>query len=91
MSLDAFRQEPFPAALTPPRKSSASALGPHSGTEAMLAFAGAFGCLIGAFHKAENKCRRDLRAVTLGMGRALSIGAARSAAIAGCHCFDFLG
>jgi hypothetical protein len=32
-----------------------------------------FGWLISAFHKAEKLARRELRAVTLGWGRALSI------------------
>ena len=71
MSLDAFREQAFAAALPPTREDRAAAFGPHSGTETVLPFARSFGWLIRAFHKTE-KSRRDLGAVTVGTSVVLS-------------------
>ena len=73
MALDTFRQETFATALTPPGEGGASTLGSHPRPKAMLLLAGSFRWLISAFHKAENFAGRELRAVTLGWGRGLSI------------------
>jgi hypothetical protein len=51
MSVNAFRQQAFAAALAPPREGGAAALGPHTGAKAMLALARSLRWLISAFHK----------------------------------------
>jgi hypothetical protein len=51
MSLDAFREQPFAAALPPARKDRAAGLGAHPGTETVLTFACSLGWLVRAFHK----------------------------------------
>ena len=51
MSLDAFWQQPFAAALPPARKDRATAFGTHPGTETVLTFACSLGWLVSAFHK----------------------------------------
>jgi len=51
MSLDAFWQQTFAAALPPTRKGRATAFGTHSGAETVLTFACSLGRLVGAFHK----------------------------------------
>lgn len=43
-------QQALATALTAAAEDGASALGSHAGTEAELAFAGAFGRLVSAFH-----------------------------------------
>jgi len=73
MYLDPFWQQPLAAALTPPSQRSAPTFRFHARAKPMLAFAGALGWLVGAFHKAEKRFRNDSRAVTVGMSRTLSI------------------
>jgi len=51
VSLDAFGQQAFPAALAPARKGRATAFGTHPGAETVLTFACSLGWLISAFHK----------------------------------------
>jgi hypothetical protein len=53
MALNAFRQETFATALTPPGESGASAFGPHARAKTVLLLARSFGRLISAFHKAD--------------------------------------
>jgi hypothetical protein len=53
MSLDAFREQPFAAALTPARKDRTPAFGTHPRTKTVLTFACSFGRLVSAFHKTE--------------------------------------
>jgi hypothetical protein len=53
MTIDAFWQQTFAAALTTTRQGSASAFGPHAGAKTVLLLARSFGWLISAFHKAE--------------------------------------
>ena len=73
VAINAFRQKSLSSALTAAREGGASAFRPHSGTKTVLLLARSFGWLISAFHKAEKLARRELRAVILGWGRALSI------------------
>ena len=73
VTIDSFRQETFSAALTTPGETGPTAFGSHAGTEAVLAFASPFGCLISAFHKAEKFLRRELKAVILGWHEGLSM------------------
>jgi hypothetical protein len=73
VKIDAFWEQTFATALAPAREGGASAFGLHPRTETVLLFASAFGWLIRSFHKTEKLLRRDLRAVTVGMSRALSI------------------
>jgi hypothetical protein len=49
--LDALWQKPLAAALAPPGKRGAAALGFHACTKSMLAFTRALRWLISAFHK----------------------------------------
>ena len=51
MQIDALRQEPLAAALAATRQGGPPALRAHARPKAMLTFAGAFGRLVGAFHK----------------------------------------
>ena len=53
MTIDAFWQQTFAAALTTTREGGASAFGPHARAKTVLALARSFGWLISAFHKAE--------------------------------------
>ena len=73
VAIDAFRQKSLASALATAREGGASAFRPHAGPKTVLLLARSFGWLISAFHKAEKLARRELRAVTLGWGRALSI------------------
>jgi len=73
MALDAFRQKSLASPLATTRESGASAFRSHARAKTMLLLARSFGWLISAFHKAAKLVRRELRAVTLGWGRALSI------------------
>jgi hypothetical protein len=73
VALNTFGQKSLPAALPPAGKYGAAALGLHAGAEPVLAFARAFRWLISAFHRAENRCWRDLGAVKVWMTKALSI------------------
>ena len=57
MYLDAFWQKALAAALAPARERGAPALGLHARAKPVLPFAGAFGCLVSAFHKAEKRFR----------------------------------
>ena len=77
MSLDAFREQPLAAALSPAGKDRAPGFGFHPGTKTVLTFACSLGGLVSSFHKTE-KAPVRWRAVTLGMSTALSIGRARS-------------
>lgn len=73
MTIDAFWQQTFAAALTTTREGGAPAFGPHARAKTVLLLARSFGWLISALHKAEKLTRRELRAVTLGWRRVLSI------------------
>lgn len=73
VAIDALWQKPFAPALPPSGERGAAAFCAHARAKAVLAFARAFGWLVGSFHKAEQSLRRELGAVTLGMGRGLSI------------------
>ena len=77
MFLDAFREQALAAALSPACKYRATAFGLHAGTKTVLTFACSLGGLVSPFHKTE-KASVGLRAVTLGMSTALSIGRVRS-------------
>jgi hypothetical protein len=59
VSLDAFWQQPFAAALAPAGERGASAFGFHACAKAMLTFAGALGWLVSAFHKSEQRFRLE--------------------------------
>ncbi len=87
VAFDAFRQEPFAAALAASRERGASALGPHARAETMLLFARSFRWLISAFHKAGKFAGRELRAVTLGWSGALSTKGRRDGEIGSTFCF----
>ncbi len=50
MLLNAFGEETFAAALTAPRQGRTSTFSAHAGAKSVLAFAGAFRSLKGAFH-----------------------------------------
>src|SRR5437868_9849111 len=50
MNFRAFRQQPFPSTLTPPREGGASAFGAHAGAKTVLVFPGALRALECAFH-----------------------------------------
>jgi hypothetical protein len=71
MSLDAFREQTFAAALPPARQNRAPAFGTHSRTETVLTFARSLGRLVSAFHKTG--LPPDWKAVTLGVSKPLSI------------------
>jgi hypothetical protein len=71
-----FRQEAFAAALSPTSERGPATFGFHSRPKPVLLLACALGWLISAFHKAEASLRSELRAVTVGMTRALSISRA---------------
>jgi hypothetical protein len=73
MSIYALGKEPFPTALATSREGSAPAFRPHPGTKTVLALARPFRWLVSAFHKAGKYTRRELRAVTLGWSKRLSI------------------
>ncbi len=73
MALDAFGQQSLASALAASCECGASAFRPHARSKTVLLLAGPLGWLISTFHKAERYARRELRAVTLGWGRALSI------------------
>ncbi len=77
MFLDAFREQALAAALSPTCKYRATAFGLHASTKTVLTFACSLGGLVSPFHKTE-KASVGLRAVTLGMSTALSIGRVRS-------------
>ena len=77
MFLDAFWEQALPAALSPACKYRATAFAFHAGTKTVLPFACSLGGLVSPFHKTE-KASVALRAVTLGMSTALSIGRVRS-------------
>jgi hypothetical protein len=81
VAINPFRQKPFTSALTASRERGAAAFGPHARAKTVLAFACALGWLISAFHKAEKYLRRELRAVTLGWSRGLSMRAERTMSI----------
>jgi hypothetical protein len=76
MFLDAFGEQAFAAALSPACKYRATAFGLHAGTKTVLTFPCSFGRLVSPFHKTE-EASVGLRAVTLGMSTALSIGRVR--------------
>jgi hypothetical protein len=68
MPLDAFRKKTLSAALAPARQRGASAFTTHTGAKSMLALAGAFGWLKGAFH--NGGCAKDAgRAYVRKLGR----------------------
>jgi hypothetical protein len=77
MFLDAFREQALAAALSPACKYCATPFGLHAGTKTVLTFACSLGGLVSPFHKTD-KASMGLRAVTLGMSTALSIGRVRS-------------
>jgi hypothetical protein len=76
MFLDTFGEQAFAAALSPACKYRATAFF-HAGTKTVLTFACSLGRLVSPFHKTD-KASVGLRAVTLGMSTALSIGRVRS-------------
>jgi hypothetical protein len=76
MFLDAFREQALAAALSSACKYCATPFGLHAGTKTVLTFPCSFGRLVSPFHKTD-KTLVGLRAVTLGMSMALSIGCAR--------------
>jgi hypothetical protein len=92
MAINPFRQKPLASTLTASRECGATAFGPHAGAKTVLAFPCPLRWLIGAFHKSEKYLRRELRAVTLGWSRGMSIsGNARcDLRIAGCKGARFL-
>jgi len=53
MPFGALREKALPATLTAPCERGTPAFCAHTRTKAMLAFAGAFGWLVRAFHKSE--------------------------------------
>jgi hypothetical protein len=55
MSLDAFGEQPFSAALPPACEYRATALSPHPRTKSVLSFPCSLGWLISAFHKTERE------------------------------------
>lgn len=73
MPFDAFREQSFAAALSAPREDRAPAFGAHAGTKTVLTLPRSLGGLVSAFHKDRNRSRGDLRAVTLGVSKGLSI------------------
>ena len=77
MFLDALWKQAFAAALSPARKDCATAFGLHAGTKTVLTFACSLRRLVSSFHKTE-KIWVGVKAVTLGMSTALSIGRVRS-------------
>jgi hypothetical protein len=77
VSLDAFRQQALAAALSPACKYRTTPFGFHPGTKTVLTFACSIGGLVSPFHRTE-KASVGLKAVTLGMSTALSIGRVRS-------------
>ena len=86
MAFDAFGQQTFAAALTPPGEGGAAAFRFHPRTKTVLAFAGAFGRLVSAFHEAEQFSRRDFGAVTVEMAKGLSIARKLTLDLAFAHC-----
>ena len=70
---DAFWEQTFATALPPAGKYRPAAFCLHAGTKTVLAFPGSLRWLVSPFHKTESSFRRNLGAVTLGMGAALSI------------------
>ena len=75
MALDAFWQKALAAALASARESRASTFGLHACAESVLTFPCAFRWLISAFHKAGPCDSRELKAVTLGWSRGMSMQA----------------
>jgi hypothetical protein len=55
MSLDAFWEQTFSAALPTSCEDRAAALRPHPRTKAVLPFPGSLGWLVSAFHKTEKE------------------------------------
>jgi hypothetical protein len=53
MTIDAFWQQAFAAALATTREGGAPGFGPHARAKTVLLLARSFGWLISAFHKAE--------------------------------------
>ena len=86
MALNPFGQQTFAPTLATARERGAAALGFHAGEEAVLAFAGALGRLVSAFHKAEQFSRGDFGAVTVEMARGLSIARKLTVDLAFAHC-----
>jgi len=50
MNFNAFRQEPFPSTLTPPRERRPAAFRAHARAKTVLIFSGALRALECAFH-----------------------------------------
>jgi hypothetical protein len=73
MPVNAFRQQTFATALPPACERGATALSPHTGAKAVLAFARPLGWLIGAFHNAGKSVTPAPGALTLGVSSLLSI------------------
>ena len=59
MPLNAFREQALSPTLPPAGEYRASAFCLHARTKTVLAFACSLRWLVGAFHKTENKLRRD--------------------------------
>jgi GNAT superfamily N-acetyltransferase len=62
MNLRALRQQALATALTPTRENSAPAFGLHARAKTVLAFSGAFGRLIGAFHSVSRRAAGTVEA-----------------------------
>jgi hypothetical protein len=73
MAIHSLRQKTLSTPLTASGKSGAAAFGLHASAKTMLALASSFRSLISAFHKTEKFARRELKAVTLGWSRGLSM------------------
>lgn len=97
-----FWQEAFAAALSPSSECGPATFGFHSRPKSVLLLARALGWLISAFHKTEASLQSELRAVTVGMTRVLSISRANnskylssprmgSCPSSDCQFLDFLG
>jgi hypothetical protein len=86
VAVDAAREQTFASPLATTSERGAAAFGFHTGAKTMLAFARAFGRLIGAFHKAGRFARRDFGAVTVEMRVALSIARKLTVDLAFAHC-----
>jgi len=77
MFLDAFRKQALATALSPACKRRATSFGFHAGAKTVLTFPCSFGRLVSPFHKTK-KSSVGLRAVTVGISIALSIGRLQS-------------
>jgi hypothetical protein len=73
MPVDAFREQSLTTPLSAACQGGAPAFGAHAGTKTVLAFPCSLGWLVSAFHKTGTDRDAILRAVTVGVSKALSI------------------